>query len=96
MLSDSVSGMRAGDLIVSASADNIANANTENYNPWVVKLTAQPLGGVSASAAKSSEDGVDLTDETVGLITGSLLYRANARALKTAAQTDGYIFDALA
>jgi flagellar hook-associated protein FlgK len=96
VFSSSVSGMRAGDLMVSAAADNIANADTENYNPWVVKLTAQPLQGVSASAEKSQDEGVDMVDETVGLITGSLLYKANARALKTSAETDSYIFDALA
>jgi flagellar basal body rod protein FlgC len=88
--------MNAGDLIVSAAADNIANADTENYNPWVVKLTAQPLQGVSASAERAQDEGVDMADQMVGLITGSLLYKANARALKTSAETDGYIFDALA
>jgi hypothetical protein len=37
-----------------------------------------------------------MADEMVGLITGSLLYKANARALKASAETDRYIFDALA
>jgi flagellar hook-associated protein FlgK len=88
--------MNAADLVVSASADNIANADTEGYSPWVVKLTAQPLRGVSSRAEKSDTEGVSLPDEMVGLITGSLLYKANARALKTSAETDSYIFDALA
>jgi flagellar hook-associated protein FlgK len=88
--------MNAGDLIVSAAADNIANADTDGYNPWVVKLTAQPLRGVSADPEKSPDEGVNMADEMVGLITGSLLYKANARALKTRAETDAYIFDALA
>lgn len=88
--------MNAGDLIVSAAADNIANADTDGYNPWVVKLTAQPLRGVSAEAEKSPDEGADMADQMVGLITGSLLYKANARALKTSAETDGYVFDALA
>lgn len=88
--------MNAGDLIVSAAADNIANADTDNYNPWIVKVTAQPLRGVTAEAEKSPDEGVDMADEMVGLITGSLLYKANARALKTSAETDSYVFDALA
>jgi flagellar hook-associated protein FlgK len=88
--------MDAAELMVSASADNIANLETQNYSPWVVKVTSQPLRGVTASAEKSADEGVDLADEMVGLITGSLLYKANARALKTSAETDGYIFDALA
>jgi flagellar hook protein FlgE len=96
VFSDSISGMNAGELIVTAAADNIANANTENYNPWIVKLTAQPLRGVRANAEKSLDEGVDMADQMVGLITGSLLYKANARALQTSAETDGYVFDALA
>jgi hypothetical protein len=61
-----------------------------------VKLTAQPLRGVSAAAQKAGGKGVDLIDESVALITGSLLYKANARALKTSADTDSYLFDTLA
>ena len=88
--------MNAAELMVSASADNIANIESQNYSPWVVKVTAQPLRGVSAAAEKSADEGVDLADEMVGLITGSLLYKANARALKTSAETEQSIFDVLA
>jgi flagellar hook-associated protein FlgK len=88
--------MDAAELMVSASADNIANLESQNYSPWVVKVTAQPLRGVTAAAEKSSDQGVDVADEMVGLITGSLLYKANARALKTSAETDKYTFDTLA
>ena len=88
--------MDAAELMMSASADNIANLESQNYSPWVVKVTSQPLQGVRANVEKSPDEGVDLADEMVGLITGSLLYKANARALKTSAETDGYIFDALA
>jgi flagellar basal-body rod protein FlgC len=93
---NSISGMNAAELIVSASADNIANLDTQDYSPWVVKITAQPLRGVTANAEKSDTEGVELADEMVGLITGSLLYKANARALKTSAETDQYLFDTLA
>ena len=85
--------MKTAELIVSASADNIANLDSQDYSPWVVKITAQPLRGVTASAEKSDDEGVELPDEMVGLITGSLLYKANARALKTSAETDQYLFD---
>jgi flagellar hook-associated protein FlgK len=88
--------MNAAELMVSASADNIANLESQNYSPWVVRVTAQPLRGVTAAAEKSADEGVDLADEMVGLITGSLLYKANARALKTSAETEQSIFDAFA
>ena len=88
--------MNAAELIVSASADNIANLDSQDYSPWIVKITAQPLRGVTANAEKSKTEGVELADEMVGLITGSLLYKANAKALKAGAETDQYLFDTLA
>jgi flagellar hook protein FlgE len=96
MYATSVSGMNAADLLLTARADDIANSDTPGYSPWVVKLTAQPLRGVDATVEKSTDTGVDLADEMVGLITGSLLYKANARALQTSAETDQSLFDALA
>lgn len=45
---------------------------------------------------KAAEPGVDLVDEMTGLITGSLLYRANARAFSVGARTEQSLFDALA
>jgi flagellar basal body rod protein FlgC len=59
-------------------------------------MTAQPTGGAAASASKAAEPGVDLVDEMTGLITGSLLYRANARAFSVGARTEQSLFDALA
>ena len=51
---------------------------------------------MSASAAKAPEPGVDLVDEMAGLITGSLLYRANARAFSVGARTEQSLFDVFA
>jgi len=92
----SLSGINAADTLLTARADNIANADTPNFTSWVVQLTAQPLRGVSATVEKAAEPGVDLADESVGLITGSLLYKANARALETSAETDKSLLDVVA
>jgi len=96
MYTASVSGMSAADLLLSATADNIANLDRDGYSPWRVNMAAQPEGGVSASATKAPDPGVDLVDEMVGLISGSLLYRANARAFTVGASTEQSLFDALA
>jgi flagellar hook-associated protein FlgK len=96
MYTTSVSGMNAADLLLSATADNIANLDSDGYSPSRVNMTAQPSGGVSASASKAPEPGVDLVDEMAALFTGSLLYRANARAFSVGARTEQSLFDAFA
>ena len=87
--------MNAADLLLSATADNIANSNSDGYEPWRVDMAERP-GGVDATASKSTDAGVDLVDEMTGLITGSLLYKANARAFTVGAETEQSLFDALA
>jgi Flagella basal body rod protein len=92
---DSVSGMSAADLLVSATADNIANMQSTGYRRWQVNMTAQPGGGVNATAVKG-QAGEDLVDDMTGLMTGALLYKANARAISVGAQTEQSLFNALA
>jgi flagellar hook-associated protein FlgK len=96
MYTTSVSGMNAADLLLSATADNVANLDSDGYSPWRVNMSTQAGGGVSASVTKAPEPGVDLVDEMAGLITGSLLYRANARAFTVGARTEQSLFDAFA
>jgi hypothetical protein len=89
--------MNAGDLLVSAAADGIANTYNGNYQPWRVNMTAQPdLGGVSASAAKSDQTGEDLADDMTGLMTGALVYKANAKVVSVDADMQKSLFDAYA
>ena len=88
--------MNAADFLLAATADNIANSDTGGYQPWQVNMTAQAGGGVSAAATKGAPGGEDLVDDMTGLITGSVLYKANARAFSVAADTEQSLFDTLA
>jgi hypothetical protein len=95
--STSVSGMNAADFLLAATADNIANSDTGGYQPWQVNMTAQPGGaGVTAGASKGVAGGEDLVDDMTSLVTGSVLYKANARAFSVAADTEQSLFDTLA
>jgi hypothetical protein len=95
MYSASVSGINAANLLLSATADNLANLASDGYKPWRVAMTPQPGGGVEARVAKS-DDGEDLVDDVTGLMTGSLLCKANARAIRVGAETEQSLFDSLA
>lgn len=96
MYSTSVSGMSAADLLLAATADNISNMTSDDYSRWRVSMSAQKPEGVTATASKLDDDGLELADEMVGLITGSVMYKANARAFKIGADAEQSLFDAVA
>lgn len=47
--STSLSGINAGKVMQNAAAQNIANANTDNYNAVKVELSSEASGGVNAT-----------------------------------------------
>jgi flagellar hook-associated protein FlgK len=88
-----LSGIHAAGLMLDTTAGNTANLDTPGYRAGRVDLAADAAGGVSASASRAATPGVDLAEQTVALITGSLLYGANARMLQTRAETERSIID---
>jgi flagellar hook protein FlgE len=91
----SVSGMRAADLILTTTADNTANLDTPDYRAARVDLAADASGGVTAGVSRQAEPGIDLAEQAANLVVGSLLYAANARMLRTSAETQGSLIDVL-
>jgi flagellar hook-associated protein FlgK len=89
----SLSGIHAADLMLVTTAGNTANLDTPGYRTARVDLAPDAAGGVSASVSRASTPGVDLAEQAVTLITGSLLYGANARMLQARAETERSIID---
>jgi flagellar basal body rod protein FlgB len=85
--------MNVAGLIHAASADNIANVDSQGYKPWEVNPITAADGSVSATAAKSQNTGVDLASDMVGLATSSVAYKANARAFEMGADAEKSVFD---
>jgi flagellar basal body rod protein FlgB len=75
--------MNVAGLVQSAAADNVANMDTEGYEPW--KL--------DGSGTKGQPGTVDLADNMVGVMTSSVAYKANARAVEIGAETQSSLFD---
>jgi flagellar basal body rod protein FlgB len=75
--------MNVAGLIQSAAADNIANIDTQGYEPWQL----------NGSGVKTQPGTVDMADDMVGLMTSSVAYKANARAIEIGAQTESSLFD---
>ena len=91
-----LSGMSAADLLMAATADNVANLDTPGYHAKRVDLAASPGGGVAATVSRAPAAGVDLVDQMVNLVTAPVVYQANARVLRTAMEMDRTVLDVLA
>jgi flagellar basal-body rod protein FlgC len=92
----SLSGIRASTTRLTASASNIANAASDNYEPVHAVQGDLAGGGVTARIEASGAAEVDLTDEMVGMLVSRLAFQANAKMLETAHDLDKGLLEALA
>jgi len=91
-----LSGLQAAQTQLQASANNVANAQTEGYRRDVVRQQAEPDGGVSARVEKLPEPGADLAADLVEQKMASYTFQANLKVLKTADTLAGSVLDTLA
>lgn len=92
------SGMQAAQLRLSASANNVANANTRNFRADKVAQEAQAdRAGVKATVQREQEaKGVALEKERVDQMAATYSFKANVQAFKTADQMMGSLLDVTA
>jgi len=93
-LSAAVSALRVSSAQVAASADNIANANTNGYKAKEVHAstittkqtvaTGYSSGGVSGFTVEAQDPGVNIGLEMIRIITAHTAYRANLEIVRTA------------
>lgn len=91
-----LSGLQAAQTQLQASANNVANAQTEGYRRDAVRQQAEPDGGVSARVEKLPEPGADLAADLVEQKMASYTFQANLKVLKTADTLAGSVLDTLA
>ncbi len=105
------SGMIAASNLLRASANNIANQNTDGFKKDVVVQKEAKNGGVKSEVRKSEEstkvfkaDSGDLVEtsnvrteeEIVNQIVGKHQFSANLSVLKSIMETEGEIVDIIA
>jgi flagellar hook protein FlgE len=79
------------------TASNVANVNTQNYQPVETIMKDAKGGGVSASTTRAANaDQVDLSKEVVDLIIAENGIKANAKVIKTAQTIQKSVIDMLA
>lgn len=88
-----LSGVQAAQTRLNASANNVANAQTEGYRRERVDQTPQDAGGVQASVSKAPEPGVDLAAELVEQKMAVYAFKANLQVIQTDAAMAGRLLD---
>lgn len=87
------SGMQAALQRQSASANNIANQNTEGFKRELVSQQAQSGGGTQTSVTRADQTGNQLPQDMVNQIASSYSFQASLKTLKTQDQMMGSLLD---
>jgi len=93
-INSSLTGIRAYEIMINNTANNVANVNTEGYRPLSTTLQDSSTGGVSATTARSTQaDRVDLSKEAVDRVTADAGFNANLTVLKKTLDTQKTVID---
>lgn len=76
------SGIEAFTTRLAVSADNIANAATENFKASKVSISSRENGGVEATVTKTA-DSVDISREAVEMMSTVNGFKANLQVMKS-------------
>ena len=88
-----LSGMRAAQTSLDASAHNVANLNTPDFRRQEVVQTAEKDGGVSTTVTQSSVVGPALETDQVAQLQAKNAFLANLSVFKTSNQMAGALLD---
>lgn len=104
-MNTAVSGMRAQELQLNSTANNVANSQSEGYVPSDVTMAEGANGGVRAQLqkpvaapgvaqeAETKPSQVDLAKEMVDMVASKPMYQANMKSVDTADQMTGFLLD---
>lgn len=94
VLNTAISGLQVSQLRLNASANNVANAQTDGFRRDLVRQEAQPSsGGVIAQVDKSPQPGADLIQDVVDQQSATYAFKANLQVVKTADEMMGRLLD---
>lgn len=92
-MSTVLSGLSAANERLRASANNIANLNTEGYRRERVESQTTEDGGVSTQVTKLPEPGADLATDVVEQQAATYTFIANMKVLQTQVRAEGAMLD---
>lgn len=97
VMQTALSGMRSAGTRIAASAHNLANLQTENFQPQRVNQTSRASGGSEARVQESgSAARVSIAQEVVAQIQAKTQYTGSLRVLDVGSEMRGQLLDILA
>jgi flagellar hook protein FlgE len=92
-----LTALNAYSTLLNNTADNVANINTDSYRPLETTLQDFSPSSVTAVTSRNENvDRVDLSQESVNLITAETGFKANISVLKTAQKMQKSVIDIIA
>ncbi len=91
-----LSGMRAAQTALDASAHNVANLNTEKFRRQEVTNKENANGGVAAQVRKASQEGAAPETDMVAQLQAKNAFLMNLSVFKTSDKMAGALLDATA
>jgi flagellar hook protein FlgE len=88
--------MQAAQTVMRTSANNIANANTANFQRQEVRQTAQAQGGVEATVKASDGKRASMEADVVSQLQAKNAFLANLKVFKTNDAMAGSLFSSKA
>ncbi len=88
-----LSGMNAAQTQLNASANNVANTQTEGYKRQAVVQSPQADGGVSTSVVAAAHTGPALETDLVNQLQAKNAFLANLAVFKTGNAIAGALLD---
>jgi len=89
------SAMQAWQQALSVTANNVANINTEGFQPDRPSFQEAKNGGVTMTAEPTGDSEVSLGEEMVRLTVTTNGYQANLKAVKAQDEMNGTILNLL-
>lgn len=89
-----LSGLKAAQTQLGASAHNIANQATQGYKRQTVQVAVMPEGGVRAQVATAPKAGNRLEEDVVGQLQAKNGFMANLAVFKAQERMVGALLDA--
>lgn len=91
-----VSGLQAAQTRLQVSAHNIANSQTEGFQPLQVEQSSQAGGGVGTQVTRSSQPSAGLEADVVAQLQARNAFLANLSVFKTQDAVLGTLLNAQA
>ena len=86
--------MSAAQTALQASAQNIANLNTDGFRRQQVQQSSMPGGGVSASLSRTTEAGPSIETDLVALLQSKNSFLASLAVFRAGDRMMGSLLDA--